>query len=152
MARTPVIKPEMAEARSQGLLNIGQAAEASGVSAKSIRHYEQNGLIAKAQRTFANYRLYSQADVHTLRFIKSARSLGFSIADIGKLLQLWQNQQRSSADVKKLALQHVAELEAKIREMQSMSDTLKQLAHSCHGDARPDCPILQDLANHCHKP
>lgn len=150
MARTKTIKPEMAEARKQGLLNIGQAAEASGVSAKSIRHYEDSGLIAKAQRTFANYRLYTQSDVHTLRFIRSARSLGFSIADIGKLLQLWQNQKRSSADVKKLALQHVAELETKIREMQAMSDTLKQLAQSCHGDARPDCPILQDLASHCH--
>ncbi len=151
MARTQIIKPEMAAARSQGLLNIGDAAQASGVSAKSIRHYEDSGLIPKAKRTFANYRLYTQADVYTLRFIKSARSLGFSIADIGKLLQLWQNQKRSSADVKKLALQHVAELEAKILDMQSMSDTLKQLAHSCHGDMRPECPILQDLANHCHK-
>ncbi len=150
MARIQMIKPALAQARSQGLLNIGQAAAASGVSAKSIRHYEENGLIPKARRTFANYRLYSQSDVHTLRFIKSARSLGFSIADIARLLQLWQNQKRNSADVKKLALQHVTELETKIREMQSMADTLKQLAHSCHGDSRPDCPILQDLANHCH--
>jgi MerR family transcriptional regulator, copper efflux regulator len=142
MALTRIIKPEMAAARSKGLLNIGEAAAASGVSAKSIRHYEENGLIPKAQRTFANYRLYTPSDVHTLCFIKSARALGFSIADVGKLLQLWQNQHRSSADVKKLALQHVTE-------MQRMRDTLKRLAHNCHGDARADCPILTDLAGEC---
>jgi MerR family copper efflux transcriptional regulator len=140
-------KPEMAEARSQGLLNIGEAAAASGVSAKSIRHYEDSGLIPPAKRTFAGYRLYSPGDVHTLRFIKSARSLGFSIADIGKLLNLWQNQGRSSADVKKLALQHVGELDKRIAEMQSMRDTLKTLARTCHGDKRPECPILQGLAS-----
>jgi Cu(I)-responsive transcriptional regulator len=145
---TPVPKPEMAVARSQGLLNIGEAAAASGVSAKSIRHYEQTGLIPPAHRTFANYRLYSSSDVHTLCFIKSARALGFSIRDIGKLLNLWQNQRRTSADVKKLALQHVAELDARILEMQAMRDTLKKLAHSCHGDKRPECPILQGLAEH----
>lgn len=138
-------KPEMAAARSQGLLNIGEAAKASGVSAKSIRHYEQSGLIPPAHRTFANYRLYSPADVHTLRFIKSARGLGFSIPDIGKLLNLWQNQGRSSADVKKLALGHVAELDERIREMERMRDTLRNLARNCHGDKRPDCPILKGL-------
>lgn len=140
-------KPEMAAARSQGLLNIGEAAAASGISAKSIRHYEESGLIPPAHRTFANYRLYSQADVHTLRFIKSARALGFSIPDIATLLNLWQNQSRSSADVKKLALQHVAELEQRITDMQNMRDTLKSLAKSCHGDKRPDCPILKGLAS-----
>lgn len=150
MPRTPAQpRPEMTEARKAGLLNIGEAAAASGVSAKSIRHYEASGLMPAAKRTFANYRLYSQSDVHTLRFIKSARSLGFSIADIGKLLQLWQNQQRSSSDVKKLALQQVAELDERIAEMQRMRDTLQQLAQSCHGDGRPDCPILADLAGNC---
>jgi Cu(I)-responsive transcriptional regulator len=136
----------MAEARSQGLMNIGEAAAASGVSAKSIRHYEESGLIPPAHRTFAGYRLYSQADVHTLQFIKSARTLGFSIADIGTLLNLWQNQSRSSADVKNLALQHVADLDKRIAEMQDMRDTLKTLARSCHGDRRPECPILQGIA------
>lgn len=142
-------KPEMAEARKAGLLNIGEAAAASGVSAKSIRHYEESKLLQPAGRSAANYRLYSQADIHTLRFIKSARGLGFSIADITRLLQLWQNQRRSSADVKKLALHHVTELDARIAEMQRMRDTLQKLAQNCHGDARPDCPILEDLAGHC---
>ena len=138
--------PELAEARGQGLSNIGEAAAATGVSAKSIRHYEQIGLIPPAHRTFANYRLYSANDLHTLRFIRSARALGFSLVDIGTLLSLWQNQSRNSADVKKLALQHVEELDRRIGEMQNMRDTLKNLARSCHGDRRPDCPILQGLA------
>lgn len=146
MRRDKTPKPEMAEARGRGLLNIGEAAAASGVSAKSIRHYEQIGLIPPANRTFANYRLYSQKDVHTLRFIRSARALGFPIAKIGELLSLWQDQQRSSADVKELALQHVAELDGQIRELEAMRDTLATLARSCHGDDRPDCPILAGLA------
>src|SRR5690554_5791026 len=104
-------RPEMATARAHGLVNIGEAAAASGVSAKSIRHYEEIGLIPPANRTFANYRLYRDADVHTLRFIKSARALGFPIPRIRELLNLWQNNKRSSADVKKLALQHVNELD-----------------------------------------
>ncbi len=150
MRRTPAPpKPEMAEARKAGLRNIGEAAAAAGVSAKSIRHYEESGLLQPAVRSAANYRLYSEADVHTLRFIKSARGLGFAIADIGTLLQLGQNQQRSSGDVKKLALQHVATLDARIAEMQRMRDSLQKLAQSCHGDQRPDCPILEDLAGHC---
>mgnify|MGYP006186102595 CR=1 FL=1 len=107
-------KPEMMEARRQGLLNISEAAAASGLSAKSIRHYEEIGLIPQANRSFANYRLYSPSDLHTLRFIKSARNLGFAIADIGKLLNLWQNQGRSSADVKKLALQHIDDLDRRL--------------------------------------
>lgn len=139
-------KPEMATARAHGLINIGEAAAASGVSAKSIRHYEQIGLIPPANRTFANYRLYREADVHTLRFIKSARALGFPIARISELLGLWQNHKRSSADVKKLALQHVAELDDHIRELQRMSRTLKDLASHCQGDHRPECPILDGLA------
>lgn len=148
--RVSTPKPEMAEARNQGLVNIGDAAAATGVSAKSIRHYEESGLIPPANRTFANYRLYSQKDLHTLRFIKSARTLGFSIADIGTLLSLWQNQSRNSADVKKLALGHVAELNQKIQEMERMRDTLQSLARTCHGDKRPDCPILKGLASDCH--
>ena len=140
-------KPEMADARRQGLLNIGEAAEATGVSAKSIRHYEEIGLIPPANRSFASYRLYSASDLHTLRFIKAARSLGFSIADIGTLLNLWQNHGRSSADVKKLALQHIADLDRRIAEMRSMRDTLQNLARNCHGDKRPDCPILKGLAD-----
>lgn len=151
--KTP--KPEMAEARSQGLLNIGEAAAATGVSAKSIRHYEQIGLVPPAHRSFANYRLYSQQDLHTLRFIKRARALGFATAKIGQLLNLWQDQQRNSADVKQLALEHVATLDAQIKELQSMRDTLAALAHSCHGDHRPDCPILEGLVGNkgtgsCH--
>ncbi|HTQ99123.1 MAG TPA: Cu(I)-responsive transcriptional regulator [Candidatus Acidoferrum sp.] len=150
MPRTPSpAQPEMADARKAGLLNIGEAASASGVSAKSIRHYEESGLLKPAVRSAANYRLYSQADVHTLRFIKSARGLGFSVADIARLVQLWQNQQRNSSEVKQLALQHVGELDARIAEMQRMRDSLQKLAQSCHGDTRPECPIIDDLAGHC---
>lgn len=139
-------KPELATARAHGLVNIGEAAAASGVSAKSIRHYEQIGLIPPANRTFANYRLYRDADVHTLRFIKSARALGFPIARIRELLGLWHDHKRSSADVKQLALQHIAELEDHIIELQRISSTLKELASHCHGDQRPECPILEGLA------
>jgi len=127
-------------------LNIGQAAEASGVSAKMIRHYEEIGLIPKARRTDSNYRTYSEADVHTLRFIKQARNLGFPIGAIGKLLALWRDHRRPSRKVKELALAHVQELEARIRELQTMKHTLEHLAKHCHGDDRPDCPILEGLA------
>jgi Cu(I)-responsive transcriptional regulator len=136
----------MATARAHGFVNIGEAAAAAGVSAKSIRHYEQIGLIPPANRSFANYRLYRQADVHTLRFIKSARALGFPIQKISALLNLWQNQKRSGMEVKKLALQHVAELDEHIRELQRMSKALKNLASHCHGDQRPECPILEGLS------
>ncbi len=141
------VKPEMAEARQHGLLNIGEASVASGVSAKMIRHYEKTGLIPPANRTFSNYRIYNAANVHTLQFIKRARSLGFSIKQISVLLDLWQDTSRNSAEVKDLAMQHVAELEAKITEMQAMSHALKQLATRCSGDDRPECPILEDLAS-----
>lgn len=144
-------RPELAEARRKGLFNIGEASAVSGVSAKMIRHYEQIGLIPAANRTFANYRIYSEADVHTLKFIKRARTLGFSIPQISVLLNLWQDKTRSSADVKRLALEHAAELESKIREMQLMSDAIKRLAEHCHGDHRPDCPILEDLAQGAHE-
>lgn len=135
-------------------LSIGAAAKESGVSAKMIRHYESIGLLPEAQRSNGNYRLYGAQDVHNLRFIHRARSLGFPLESIRELLALWRNRQRSSAQVKKLALAHVDSLEAKIKEMQEMAGALKHLAHNCHGDDRPDCPILDNLASgdggHCH--
>lgn len=127
-------------------MNIGQAAAASGVSAKMIRHYEEGGLIRAARRTASNYRAYSDNDVHVLRFIKRARALGFSIADIKTLLSLWQDRSRSSSAVKRIAGTHIAELERKIAELQSMVRTLDHLVHHCHGDHRPECPILEELA------
>ena len=129
-----------------GLLNIGQAAAQSGVSAKMIRHYESLGLLPAVHRTEAGYRQYGDKQVHTLRFIRRARLLGFSMAEIAELLKLWQNQQRASADVKRIALSHVADLERRIAEMEAMRQTLQQLAHCCKGNSRPDCPILSELA------
>ena len=126
-------------------MNIGEAAEASGVSAKMIRYYEQNGLIPPAARTEAGYRVYSEQDVHMLRFIRRARDLGFSVDAIGDLLDLWRDQSRQSADVKRLALEHVGSLRRKIGELEAMADTLEDLATNCSGDHRPDCPILNDL-------
>lgn len=146
MARNTQPRPELAEARKEGFFNIGEAAQASGVSAKMIRHYEQIELIPPANRTFTNYRIYSADDVYTLQFIKRARTLGFSMKRIAVLLSLWQDKDRSSAEAKRLVLEHVAELEEKIRELQSMTDTLKNLADHCHGDDRPSCPILDDLS------
>ena len=128
-------------------INIGQAAKASGVSAKMIRHYEEVGLTPAASRSEAGYRQYSEAEVHSLRFIRHARDLGFSIAQIGELVGLWQNRRRSSSRVKALALAHVAELESKLAKLQAMKDTLQHLAHCCHGDDRPECPILDRLAD-----
>jgi Cu(I)-responsive transcriptional regulator len=138
---------ELAEARSDGLMNIGRAADASGVSAQMIRHYESIGLLPGATRTVAGYRVYRDSDVHTLRFIRRARDLGFSIKEIGALLRLWNNRRRASADVKELAARHMRELDEKIRELQQMRETLAHLAHHCHGDGRPDCPILEDLSS-----
>ncbi|MBO6638086.1 MAG: Cu(I)-responsive transcriptional regulator [Roseitalea sp.] len=126
-------------------MNIGEAADASGVSAKMIRYYEQNGLIPPAARTEAGYRVYSEQDVHMLRFIRRARDLGFSVEAIGDLLDLWRDQSRQSADVKRLALEHVGSLRRKIGELEAMADTLEDLATNCSGDHRPDCPILNDL-------
>lgn len=128
------------------MITIGQAARRSGVSAKMIRHYEAIGLLPRAQRSNGNYRLYLESEVHSLRFIHRARSLGFPLETIKQLLALWRNRRRPSAQVKKLALAHVADLESKIAELQSMVATLKHLSHHCHGDERPDCPILEDLA------
>ena len=146
MPRSSAATLELAEAKEQGLLNIGQAAAASGVSAKMIRHYETIGLIPQAGRTFSNYRLYSHGDVHTLQFVRRARNLGFPLPAIKALLALWQDRRRKSADVRRIALEQVAELDARIAEMQAMRRTLQHLAASCHGDHRPDCPILDDLA------
>lgn len=126
---------------------IGEAAARSGVSAKMLRHYESLGLLPKVARTEAGYRLYSDSDVHTLRFIRRARDLGFSIAEISELLKLWQNRRRSSSDVKRIAQTHIADLERRLAEMQAMKQALEQLVGCCHGDARPDCPILDGLAD-----
>ena len=138
---------EHAEAIERGLMDIGRASKDSGVSVKMIRHYESIGLLPKVARTFANYRVYGPNDVHVLRFIRRARDLGFSIDDIKELLSLWQNRSRSSASVKKIAGKHIDELKAKIEELKSMVDTLEHLAKHCHGDHRPDCPILDDLSS-----
>src|SRR4249919_3445561 len=139
-------RPELADARQQGFHNIGEAATATGVSAKMIRHYESVGLIPPASRTFAGYRLYADADLHRLRFIKRARTLGFSMKQIEVLLALWNDKHRASSEVKKMAQAHAAGLEAKILEMQAMQRTLMNLAKHCQGNHRPDCPILDDLA------
>jgi Cu(I)-responsive transcriptional regulator len=127
-------------------MNIGQASKASGVSQRMIRHYEGIGLIPKAVRRESGYREYDERDVHTLRFIARARDLGFPIEEIGKLLGLWRDRSRASSEVKTLALARVEELKRKERELREMRQTLEGLARSCHGDARPDCPILETLA------
>lgn len=126
--------------------NIGRAADASGVSAKMIRHYESIGLVPKPQRTRGNYRSYNESDVHTLRFIRRARALGFSMKQIATLVSLWRNRSRSSASVHRLAQEHIAELQTRIDSMQAMVRTLQELARDCHGDSRPECPIIDDLA------
>jgi len=128
------------------LLNIGEAAESSGVSAKMIRHYEEIGLVPKPGRTQAGYRVYREADVHRLRFVRRARDLGFSMKEIETLLGLWNNRRRASSEVKRLATRHIADLDRRIAELQAMRRTLAELSRHCHGDHRPDCPILEDLA------
>ena len=133
-------------------MNIGQASDASGVSAKMIRYYEQIGLIRPMGRTGNNYRVYGEEEVHILRFIKRARNLGFSLEETETLLKLWQDKDRTSAAVKDVADEHVADLERRIAEMQGMVKTLKHLSHCCSGDARPNCPILDDLAGDAPAP
>lgn len=128
-------------------VNISQAAKATGLTPRMIRHYESIGLLAGTARTAAGYRLFNDQDLHTLRFIQRARSLGFSIDQISQLLALWQDRERSSAVVKELARQHLRELEEKISGLQAMHDSLSQLASCCLGDERPDCPILERLAD-----
>lgn len=127
-------------------MKIGEIAKAAGVPAKTIRYYEEIGLIAPADRTVAGYRSYGDKDLETLRFIARARGLGFSVAEVSDLLALWRDRERSSAQVKAVAEQHLQDMDAKIRELQSLRATLADLIHRCHGDSRPDCPILKDLA------
>ena len=131
---------------TQGPVNIGDAARASGVSAKMVRHYESLGLLGAVARTHSGYRQYSAADIHTLRFIKRARDLGFSMAEIGNLVGLWHDQARASSEVKRVAQQHLVELENRIQAMQHMRRTLQKLVQSSQGDHRPACPILDNLA------
>jgi Cu(I)-responsive transcriptional regulator len=137
---------ELAEARRAGFWNIGEAAAQSGVTAKMIRYYESQRLLEPPRRTDAGYRLYDKDDIHTLRFIRRARRLGFSMKEVTRLLALWQNRKRSSADVRRVAQEHVMELDLKIAELEAMRKTLVDLIHRCHGDSRPACPILDDLA------
>jgi MerR family gold-responsive transcriptional activator of gol and ges genes len=127
-------------------VNIGVAAASSGVTAKMIRHYETIGLLRPADRRANAYRDYGERDIHELRFIRRARRLGFSIAEIGELLALWRNRGRPSREVKRIAEAHIDDLQSRIAEMQGMANTLRELVAACHGDDRPDCPILNDLA------
>lgn len=127
-------------------MNIGEAAARSGVSAKMVRHYESLGPLPKVKRTEGGYRQYSDNEVHTLRFVRRARDLGFSMDEIAELLKLWQNRRRASADVKRIALAHVADLDRRMSEMAAMKRTLSRLADCCRGDERPDCPILDELS------
>ena len=131
-------------------MNIGEAARASGVSAKMIRHYESVDLFPEAHRTEAGYRQYTDRDINTLRFIRQSRDLGFSIEQIRELLGLWQNRKRPSRLVKALAQAHIDELDQKLKDLQAMKATLAHLVHCCHGDDRPDCPILDSLADGVH--
>lgn len=126
-------------------MNIGAAAKASGLSAKMIRYYESIGLLPAAGRSANGYRHYSPQELQQLSFIKRARDLGFTLEEVGKLLALWQNGQRASADVKALASEHIDDLNRRISELVGLRDTLQELAHSCNGDERPDCPILKEL-------
>ena len=126
-------------------MNIGEAATASGVSAKMVRYYESVGLLPEARRTLSGYREYDANDVHRLRFVRRARDFGFEMDEIRELLGLWNDRTRPSKEVKRIALAHVADLDAKIEHLTELRDTLKHLAHCCHGDNRPECPILNDL-------
>ena len=128
-------------------LTIGQAADASGVSAKMVRHYEAIGLIPAPTRTSGNYRTYGDREVQMLRFIRRARSLGFSMPEISRLLSLWLNRRRPSRQVREIATRHISELDRKIADLGSMRKTLQHLVRACHADDRPDCPILDDLAS-----
>lgn len=130
-------------------MNIGQAARRSGLSAKMIRYYESIGLLRPAQRSDSGYRVYQAQDLHSLAFIKRSRDLGFSLDEVARLLTLWQDRQRASADVKALAMQHIDELNRRIEELVSLRDTLGELVATCQGDDHPDCPILKGLADGC---
>jgi len=132
-------------------MNIGEAAQRAGVTAKRLRHYEAIGLMPKAARSHGNYRAYSESDVHTLRFIQHARLLGFAIEDIRALLGLWRDKRRTSREVKRLVERHGAELRERMAELEAMLGALEHLARHCHGDDRPDCPILEGLADGKHR-
>lgn len=127
-------------------MNIGEVAKACGVSAKMIRHYEGAGLIRAAVRTESNYRVYARKDVEVLRFVKQGRRLGFSMKQISTLLGLWEDRSRPSSEVKRLAMEHIAELDSRIRDLVDMRDTLKHATQECRGDSCPECPILEELA------
>ncbi len=127
------------------VMNIGAAAAQAGVSAKMARHYEALGLLGTVPRSDAGYRRYGDSEVHTLRFIRQGRDLGFSMAEISELLKLWQNRGRASADVRRIAQTHMADLDRRMAEMAAMKQSLARLVHACRGDARPDCPILESL-------
>lgn len=128
-------------------MNIGEVSERSGISPKMVRHYEQLGLLPRIARSDAGYRRYGERELHTLRFIRRARDLGFSIAEISELLALWQDRRRASAQVKRIALAHVADLDRRMAALAQMKGTLQRLAGCCHGDERPECPILDELAD-----
>jgi MerR family copper efflux transcriptional regulator len=140
------LPPDAGDPVNGAAVNIGEAARRSGVSAKMLRHYESLGLLGQVNRTDSGYRQYTAADVHTLRFIKRCRELGFSMAEIAELVNLWQNRSRASSSVKRIAQKHVDDLSTRIAAMQAMQRSLQDLLQHCHGDARPDCPILDDLA------
>ena len=127
-------------------MNIGAIAKRTGLPAKTIRYYESIGLIPPALRSEGNYRTYSEQDLQTLKFVQRARGLGFSVRDVGRLLTLWQDRRRASAEVRRMAQDHVGEIDRKIEELKGMRRTLTHLIERCHGDSRPDCPILDDLA------
>lgn len=133
-------------------MNIGEAARQSGVSAKMVRHYESLGLLPHVHRSDSGYRQYSDAEVHTLRFIKRSRELGFSMPEIAELVSLWQNRRRASKNVRRIAQKHADDLAQRIAAMQAMQKTLGHLIHCCQGDDRPDCPILDDLAGAAPRP
>lgn len=133
-------------------MNIGQAAQHSGVSTKMIRHYEDIGLIKKVGRTASGYRVYSENDLHILAFVRQARNLGFPVEQIRELLGLWQNTKRPSRKVKDLALKHIQELDVRIKELQDIQQAISQLAKNCHGDDRPECPIIDGLTRPAQLP
>lgn len=128
-------------------MNIGQVSKRAGLNSRTIRFYESIGLVGAPERASSGYRDYSEKDVHRLRFVASARALGFSVEEIRQLLALYDDRERSSSDVKHLVLQHVAEIDRKMTELAAMRRTLQTLAEGCHGDARPDCPILDELSS-----
>ena len=127
-------------------MNIGALARRAGVAAKTIRYYESVGLLAPPPRSAGNYRVYGERDVATLRFVQRARRLGFSVKEVGDLVALWRDRQRASADVRALATAHLGEIERKLGELAAMGETLRHLIRRCHGDKRPDCPIIDELA------